>query len=103
MMMILTFVAVLIILGPDLNYSVAFTAQMNQQFLTTDPEGFDPPMNKQTVMLYNITELRDYVNNTVSNYFYFSDDDNLDFFYPKTDADGFVEPIVMVAHLYDTQ
>jgi len=101
MMLILTCVEVAVILGPDIEYSTAFTAQLKQQFLTTDPNSFTPPMNGEHVVIYNITELREYVNRTVQNYFYLSDDNNLDFFYPSTDSDGFVAPVVMTVHTHN--
>jgi len=58
-------------------------------------------MNGEHVVIYNITELREYVNRTVQNYFYLSDDNNLDFFYPSTDSDGFVAPVVMTVHTHN--
>jgi hypothetical protein len=45
MMLILTCVEVAVILGTDIEYSTAFTAQLKQQFLTTDPDSFTPPIN----------------------------------------------------------
>ena len=58
-------------------------------------------MNDPTVVIYNITQLREYVNRTVQNYYYISDDDNLDFFEPQTDTNGFIVPVTMVVHTYD--
>ena len=51
-------------------------------------------------MLYNINELRDFVNRTVTNYFYISRDDNLDYLLPETDEDGLVQPVVLLAYDY---
>jgi hypothetical protein len=101
MMLMLTCIEVAVVLGPDIEYSTAFTAQLSQQFLTTDPDSFNPPMNDAHVVIYNITELREYVNRTVQNYYYISDDNNLDFFYPKTDDDGFIVPVMMTVHTFD--
>jgi len=101
MMLMLTCIEVAVVLGPDIEYSTAFTAQLSQQFLTTDPDSFNPPMNDAHVVIYNITELREYVNRTVQNYYYISDDNNLDFFYPKTDEDGFIVPVMMTVHTFD--
>lgn len=42
-MLFLTVGEVIIVLGPDLEYSTAFDAQLYQQFMTTDPSSFMPP------------------------------------------------------------
>lgn len=100
-MLMLTVAMYFIVLSPDLHYSTAFYAQLYQQFMTTTPEDFTPPMNNPDVMLYNITELKLFVNRTVTNYYNIASDENLDFFLPNTDADGFVVPVLMFLTLFD--
>jgi hypothetical protein len=63
--------------------------------MTTDPSSFMPPENNPEVMIFNITQLKEFVNRTVYNYYYIASNDNLDFFLPNTDSDGFIVPVVM--------
>jgi hypothetical protein len=90
------------LLNPDLDYSTAFYNQLYQQFMTLTPEDFTPPDNNPTVMVYNITQLREFVNRTVTNYYNLGSNDNLDFFVPNTDSDGFVVPVVMFNMMFET-
>lgn len=40
------------------------------------------------------------MNRTVTNYFYISGDDNLDYLLPEKDDDGFVQPVIFLAYDY---
>lgn len=46
--------------------------------------------------IYSIPQLRDYVNRTVTNYYFIADDTNLDYFVPATDDNGFIVPVLMI-------
>ena len=78
-MLFLVTIEVSCTLVADIEYSSAFTTQLYQQFLTTDPASYMPPENNPHVELFNIDELRDFVNRTVSNYYFISRDVNLDY------------------------
>lgn len=63
--------------------------------MTTDPDSLDPPEIDETVYLYNIDELREYVIRTVDNYYDLPKKDNgqLSIIDPSRDSDGKIDPI----------
>ena len=101
-MLALTLIEVIIVVGPDLAYSTGFDTQLYQQFMTTDPNSFMPPENNPEVTIFNITQLKEFVNRTITNYYNIASNDNLDFFVPATDQDGFIEPIIMFDYMFDS-
>lgn len=54
---------------------------------------YTPPTNSPHIEIYDYTELYNFVNRTVTNYYYLNNVYNLDFFSPKTYPNGTIYPI----------
>lgn len=89
----------LLVVQPEAEFAGSISDQLNQLFLTTDPDGYDPPEIGSRVMLFNIPEVTDYVNRTVTNYFDIKSDEILNEFYPAYDSSGEIVPVDMFIFL----
>ena len=76
MLMFLTAWQIIMQIAPQTTYEAQFNLILNQIFLTTDPESFQPPEIGATVSLYDIPELRAYVINTIDSYYNIDDESN---------------------------
>lgn len=100
-LLLLTAWVVLIEILAETAYTAQLEQNLNQLFLSTDPDAYAPPEIMASNYVFDVVELRALGTRTIDNYFALTEDDNpgFDVMEPLKDPDtGKSEPIK--AYLY---